>query len=305
MTPVTRELDTLMKERADLLASFLSIHFDAAEVGIRLAEGLGEPTTRVLPAGLDRLTESVRYSALQEGGKRFRPVLSMLTAEALGERPERVLPFAAAAECIHTYSLIHDDLPAMDDDDFRRGQPTNHKKFDEATAILAGDALLTEAFFLVADGFSAEPDLAVRAIMELSRAAGLYGMVGGQAIDMNSKSEAITLDELRRMHRLKTGALIRVSAVGAAILCKADEARLREVSDYADALGLAFQVADDLLDFDPVKPEPGSYPALLGPEKTRSYLAELTDGCLKSLSSWPSSADPLRAIATYNQTRTK
>lgn len=302
---MTLELNGLMKERADLLVRFLGIHFDAAEVALRTSEGLGEGSGRILPAGLDQLVESIRYSTLQEGGKRFRPVLAMLTAEALGGRPERVLPFAAAVECIHTYSLIHDDLPAMDNDDFRRGMPTNHKKFNEATAILAGDALLTEAFLLVADGFSAEPDLAVRAVTELSKAAGLYGMVGGQAIDMNSKSEAITLDELKRMHRLKTGALIRVSAVGAAILCRAEDARLREISEYADDLGLAFQVADDILDFDPAKPEPGSYPALLGLEQTKTYLGELTDRCLQSLSTWPSSADPLRAIATYNQTRTK
>lgn len=298
-------LNELMKERAELLARFLSIHFDPMDVALRLGEGLGQPGESYLPSGLDSLVESVRYSALQDGGKRFRPVLAMLTAEALGGRPERVLPFAAAVECIHTYSLVHDDLPAMDNDDFRRGQPTNHKKFGEATAILAGDALLTEAFLLVADGFSEEPQLAVRAIAELSKAAGLYGMVGGQAIDMNSKSEAVTLDELKTMHRLKTGALIRVSAVGAAILCGAEAPRLAEISEYADNLGLAFQVADDILDHDPAKPEPGSYPNLLGLEKTRSYLGELTDACLKSLSSWPSSAEPLRAIAQYNQTRTK
>lgn len=299
------QLDSLMKERSELLASFLDNYFESKAVGENLGLTLGEPSFAKLPAGLDRLLQSVRYSTLQEGGKRFRPVLAMLTAEALGAPGARVLPFAAAVECIHTYSLIHDDLPAMDNDDFRRGQPTNHRKFDEATAILAGDALLTEAFLLISQNFEAESDLAIRAVTELSKAAGLIGMVGGQAVDMNAKAEAITLDELKTMHRLKTGALIRVSAVGAAILCRATAQTVGQISNYADQLGLAFQVADDLLDFDPAKPEPGSYPALLGPEKTRAFLAQLTDSCLQSLSSWPASADPLREIATYNQTRTK
>jgi len=259
----------------------------------------------VLPAGLAELLNSVRYSTLQEGGKRFRPALAMLTAEALGSRGERVLPFAAAVECVHTYSLIHDDLPAMDNDDFRRGQPTNHKKFGEAMAILAGDALLTEAFLLIAEGFGDEPDIAVRAITELSKASGLCGMVGGQAIDMKSKAESSTLGELRAMHQLKTGALIRVSAVGAALLSRASENQLSEIEAYADHLGLAFQVADDLLDFDPARPEAGSYPTLLGPEKARGHLDELTEICLNSLREWPTEAEPLRWIALYNQRRLK
>lgn len=260
-------------------------------------------TDRPMPPGWDRLVQSVRYSLLQEGGKRFRPVLAMLTAEALGQPVARVLPFAAAVECVHTYSLIHDDLPAMDNDDFRRGQPTNHKKYDEATAILAGDALLTEAFQIVADAYEKEPALAVRAIRELAHASGLNGMVGGQAIDMASKRESIQLDQLRKMHSLKTGALIRVAAVGAAVICGANPKQLEEIKKYSENLGLAFQVADDLLDFDQAKPEPGSYPALLGPEKTREFLEELTQGCLVSLVSWPASAEPLRDIAVYNQRR--
>ncbi len=277
-----------MQSRAEKLVDYLDRHFQEKSQ---------------MPVGHDRLTRSVRYSLLQEGGKRFRPVLAMLTAEALGQSIERVLPFAAAIECVHTYSLIHDDLPAMDDDDFRRGQPTNHKKFDEATAILAGDALLTEAFQLVADAYANEPSLALRAIQELAHASGLRGMVGGQAIDMASKKESIRLDDLRQMHNLKTGALIRVSAVGAAILSGAKPNELSDITRYSENLGLAFQVADDLLDFDLAKPEPGSYPALLGPEKTREFLEELTRGCLASLESWSDSAEPLREIAIYNERR--
>jgi geranylgeranyl diphosphate synthase, type II len=281
-------LQAAMKEHAALLVRFLGFHF----------ESKGE-----LSAGHQNLLESVRYSLLQEGGKRFRPVLAMLTAEALGQRPERVLPFGAAIECIHTYSLIHDDLPAMDNDDMRRGQPTNHKKFDEATAILAGDALLTEAFQIIADNYSAEPSLALRAIAETAKAAGLYGMVGGQGIDMKSKTDEISLKELREMHNLKTGALIRVSAVGAAILCQANANQQKDLTTFAENLGLAFQVADDILDYDPAKPEPGSYPAILGLEKTRTFLDELTETCLASLKDWPLAAEPLRQITIYNRAR--
>ncbi len=281
-------LEQMSRARVSLLTTFLDRYF--------------EDRKEMLPHHR-RLQESLRYSLLQEGSKRFRPVLAMLTAEALGHASERVLPLAAAVECIHTYSLIHDDLPAMDDDDMRRGKPTNHKVYGEATAILAGDALLTEAFQIIADQCSWEPAIAIRLVSEVARAAGLHGMVGGQAIDMGSKKESITLDELRIMHRMKTGALIRVSGVGAAIYCRASEEKLAQISVFADNLGLAFQVSDDLLDYDPEKPEPGSYPALLGVEKTREFLNELTNTCLAALRDWPASADPLRAIARYNRDR--
>lgn len=280
----------LLRERtqthASTLVKFLDEHF----------EGGLTPSHR-------RLYESVRYSLLQEGGKRFRPVLAMLVAEALGAKAEAVLPFAAAVECVHTYSLIHDDLPAMDDDDMRRGQLTSHRKFDEATAILAGDALLTEAFRLIADHYASEPKTAVEAIQELAHASGLEGMVGGQAIDMASKKESITLDELRLMHKLKTGALIRSAARGAAKVAKANPAQTEQLTRYAEDLGLAFQVADDLLDFDQAQPEPGSYPALLGPERTREFLEELTQSCLDALEAFDEKAEPLRAMALYNQSR--
>jgi geranylgeranyl diphosphate synthase type II len=300
-------LDKLMKERATFVVDYIQSYFAEDAIATRLAERLGGgahgATAKALPPGLGELMASIRYSALQEGGKRFRPVLTMLAAEALGEKPELVLPFAAALECVHTYSLIHDDLPAMDNDDFRRGQPTNHKKFNEATAILAGDALLTEAFVMVSQAYRETPAQGLRAVAELATAAGLVGMVGGQAVDMAAKKEAIAINELRTMHRLKTGALIRVAAVAAATLCGASSSQRSDLEAYADSLGLAFQVADDILDFDPERPEPGSYPALLGIEKTRLHLDELTDSCLASLASWPATAEPLRAIAQYNRSR--
>lgn len=250
-----------------------------------------------------RLVEAIRYSLLQEGGKRFRPVLSLLVAEALGASPEQVLPLGAAVECIHTYSLIHDDLPAMDNDEFRRGQPTNHKQYDEATAILAGDALLTEAFEILASGFKSDPEIAVALVAEVAKAAGFNGMVGGQAIDMNSKKDSVSVNELRTMHQYKTGALIKVAVTGAAIACRANQKQQSELALYAENLGLAFQVADDLLDFDPQKPEPGSYPTLLGLDKAKVLLDELTQSCLNCLAHWPISAEPLREIAQYNFAR--
>lgn len=285
----TGQLEKLTQEHSSLLTRFLDMSF--------------APKFDEMLTGHLRLNDSVRYSLLQEGGKRFRPVLAMLVAQALGEKPERVLAFAGAVECVHTYSLIHDDLPAMDNDDFRRGQPTNHKKFDESTAILAGDALLTEAFQMIATNYAAEPAIGLQAVSELALASGLHGMVGGQAIDMGAKKESVNLEELRTMHRLKTGALIRVAARGSALICKADAEKLKQITTFAEDLGLAFQVADDLLDYDQARPEPGSYPALLGPDKTRDFLEDLTASCLASIETWGEGANPLREIAEYNQSR--
>jgi geranylgeranyl diphosphate synthase type II len=281
------QLEAVMREKAELVMRFLDAWFENREREL---------------AGLAGLREAARYSLLQEGGKRFRPVLAMLTAEALDVPAARILPFAAAVECVHTYSLIHDDLPAMDNDDFRRGQPTSHKKFGEATAILAGDALLTEAFEIIATSYSEEPALGLRAVSELARASGLSGMVGGQAVDMGAKKESITLQDLRTMHSLKTGALIRASAVGAALLSRASNQQVQQITNYSENLGLAFQVADDILDYDQAKPEPGSYPAILGPEKSREFLDQLTLTCVESIKHWPK-ADALIELAHYNQRR--
>lgn len=273
----------------------------AASVNVLLSEVFPEDVGRA--EGWQRLISAIRYSLLQEGAKRFRPTLAMLVADALGAERERVMPFAAAVECVHTYSLIHDDLPAMDNDDFRRGLPTNHKKFGEATAILAGDALLTDAFAIIGEAYSGMPDLALRAIVELSKAAGSQGMVGGQAIDMAAKKTALDIEDLRLLHLLKTGALIRAAAVGAAIVSEATEIQIEDLSDFSSSLGLAFQVADDLLDYSQERPESGSYCALLGPEKTREFLNELTDEALEAIIDWDDRADSLRALAEFNRDR--
>ncbi len=195
-----------------------------------------------------RLQSAMEYS-LCAGGKRLRPVLCLTTAKLCGVDGDTVLPFAAGIEMIHTYSLIHDDLPAMDDDDMRRGRPSNHKAFDEATAILAGDALLTDAFgFMVKTPLPAERVLA--ALAEMADAAGSMGMVGGQVLDMEQTGQAgnVSLEALQAMHQGKTGAMFRASCVCGALLAGASPAYVDALRTYGNALGRAFQIVDDLLD---------------------------------------------------------
>lgn len=194
-----------------------------------------------------RLTESMKYS-LTAGGKRLRPILLMAAADAVGGRGEDFLDSACALEMIHTYSLIHDDLPAMDDDDYRRGKPTNHRVYGAGLATLAGDALLTMAFEMLARQQGVPAETMLRVVREISEAAGANGMVGGQALDLASEGKRIDMDTLRRMHMAKTGALFRAAVRSGAILGGADEAQLSALTAYAEAFGLAFQITDDILD---------------------------------------------------------
>lgn len=194
-----------------------------------------------------RLAESMEYS-LTAGGKRLRPILLMAAADAAGGRGEDYLTSACAVEMIHTYSLIHDDLPAMDDDDYRRGKLTNHKVYGAGLATLAGDALLTMAFELLARQQGVPAETMLRVVREISEAVGANGMVGGQALDLASEGKRIDMDMLRRMHMAKTGALFRASVRSGAILGGADEAQLAALTEYAEAFGLAFQITDDILD---------------------------------------------------------
>jgi geranylgeranyl diphosphate synthase, type II len=311
-------LQSVFSGPARMTFDFLDSYFSQDTWLERTRVQLGERDMNSMPAGIGELVASMRYSLLQEGGKRFRPALAMYAASALGFPKAAVLPYAAAVECIHTYSLIHDDLPSMDDDQVRRGQPTNHIKFGEGTAVLAGDALLTEAFALIADQYSSRPDIISELIVTLARSAGASGMVGGQMIDLAAQGElpgysASLIQDLasdserfsfvRRLHRLKTGALIRASVHGAALICGASAAQVRDLVVSADLLGLAFQVADDILDFDPKSPEPGSFPGFLGLEKTKRLLQEITDSALGALRVWPAEADELRALIQHNQSR--
>jgi geranylgeranyl diphosphate synthase type II len=261
----------------------------------------------------DRLLEAMTYS-LMAGGKRFRSVLCVAAAEAVGGDLEDVLPAACALEMVHTYSLIHDDLPAMDDDDLRRGQATCHKAFDEATAILAGDALLTLAFQTLSSIATGRDQQAVkwlRVIQLISHAAGYCGMIQGQMLDIASEGSQLKLNELKSMHRLKTGALIEVSLRCGAELVDANSSQIQLLESYAQYIGLAFQVTDDILNVegDPAimgkavgtdkLRQKSTYPSLLGLEESKTFARKLIDNALQALGSFDQKAEPLRAIAQY------
>jgi len=264
-------------------------------------------------AELARLYQAMRYS-LFNGGKRVRPLLVYAACEALGGDPARADGAACAVELIHAYSLVHDDLPAMDDDDLRRGQPTTHIAFDEACAILAGDGLQSLAFEVLADarGNPQNVELRLQMIQHLARAAGPAGMVGGQAIDLGSVGHKLDQSALEIMHRHKTGALIEASVqLGALASERADEQALKSLHSYARAIGLAFQVQDDILDVesdtatlgktqgkDEANHKP-TYPALLGLDAAKAYALELRDQALHALRSFDSAAEPLRELARY------
>ncbi|GAA0848750.1 (2E,6E)-farnesyl diphosphate synthase [Marinobacter szutsaonensis] len=267
-------------------------------------------------AASDRLQDAMRYSVLG-GGKRIRPALCLAAARALGQDSNSAMAPACAVELIHAYSLIHDDLPAMDDDELRRGRPTTHIAFDEATAILAGDALQALAFGLLANGSGLDTESRLAMVQELARAAGHQGMVGGQAIDLESVGKTLTLTQLETMHRHKTGALIEASVrMGALSAEQVDSSELDALTTYARVLGLAFQVQDDLLDIegstDVIGKPQGSdiarskptYPALLGLDGARQHLAELLQTAKASLERFGPEADPLRAMADYVVART-
>jgi geranylgeranyl diphosphate synthase, type II len=262
---------------------------------------------------LERLYAAMRYS-LFNGGKRVRPLLVYAACEALGGTPERANAAACAVELIHAYSLVHDDLPAMDDDDLRRGQPTTHIAFDEACAILAGDGLQSLAFEVLADATHNphDADLRLAMLSALTRAAGPAGMVGGQAIDLGSVGQTLDQSALEIMHRHKTGALIEASVeLGALASGQADPHILKALNSYARAIGLAFQVQDDILDVesdtatlgktqgkDEAHDKP-TYPALLGLEAAKAYALELRDQALHALRPFDQAAEPLRELARY------
>ena len=195
----------------------------------------------------EQLCSSMKYS-LTAGGKRLRPILLMAAADVAGGRGEDFIQVACAIEMIHTYSLIHDDLPAMDNDDYRRGKLTNHKVYGEAMAILAGDALLTQAFEVMLRQPGVPADVLLKVVREMAIAAGPDGMVGGQAIDLESEGKHVPMETLKKLHMGKTGALFRAAIRSGAILAGADEKQLADLTAYADAFGLAFQITDDILD---------------------------------------------------------
>jgi geranylgeranyl diphosphate synthase type II len=260
-----------------------------------------------------RLLEAMRY-AVFSGGKRVRPILALMACEAAPAPPERALPFACALELIHTYSLVHDDLPAMDDDDLRRGRPTVHVVYGEALAILAGDALLTEAFRVASAGAAAagiEPAQALAIVATVAAAAGAAGMVGGQVADLEAEGTAPDLALVESIHRRKTAALIAAAVDAGAAAGAAAPPRRAALAAYGRALGLAFQVADDVLDADAPTLVTGkrvgrdadhgkvTYPAVLGLVGARRVARELLDRSLEALAPLGPAAEPLRALATF------
>ncbi len=268
------------------------------------------PSTKTPP---EALHESIRYS-LFAGGKRVRPILAIAAAEAVGPPPKAILPVASSLELIHTYSLIHDDLPSMDNDDYRRGKLTNHKVFGEAMAILAGDALLTYAFELCSRRDLMEPFDPVRQVQilqELAVGAGNAGMVGGQVLDIQAENKDIDLDTLKNIHTHKTGMLIRAAVRMGALVSGATPAQLGQLTQYAEDVGLAFQIADDVLNVTGTREELGknantdvqrgkkTYPSFYGVDGARKLADECVDRAISRLQSFDAKAEALREVARY------
>jgi geranylgeranyl diphosphate synthase, type II len=296
-SPTVTDLDRYLSARAEIVERALAF-------GVAESDG---PTSK--------LFEAMRYSLLA-GGKRLRPVLALAACEAVGGSVDAAMGFACAIEMIHTYSLIHDDLPCMDDDDLRRGRPTNHKVYGEAIATLAGDGLLTDAFGVAARSALSpnalvSPSVMLEVIAELAEAAGSVGMVGGQVMDLLGEGRAIELRELEHLHSKKTGALFVASVCGGARIGGADETQLNALCTYAKALGLAFQVVDDLLDVEESAEQLGkrtqkdetrgkaTYPSLLGVAHSRELARDLVAKAGDALAVFDHRAEPLRMLATF------
>ncbi|MCG6154333.1 polyprenyl synthetase family protein [Rubinisphaera margarita] len=270
-----------------------------------------------LPADCpDRLRESMRYSLLA-GGKRLRPVLTLLACRTCGTDPLQAMPAAIALEMVHTYSLIHDDLPAMDDDALRRGRPTNHVQFGEATAILAGDGLLTHAFYTITSGLG-DSRHAAACCRELAEAAGATGMVGGQQADLEAETAApgaLGFADLLEIHRRKTGCLIRCALRMGAIVADASERQFAALTKYGEAIGLAFQIADDVLDRTGTQEKMGkqvakddshsklTFPALLGLDESRARAEQLVADAIAALDIFENETTALRSLARYSIVR--
>lgn len=266
------------------------------------------PPKETYPA---KLYEAMHYSIFA-GGKRVRPVLCLAGAEACGGKREAALPVATAMEMIHVFSLIHDDLPAMDDDNMRRGVPTNHRVYGEATAILAGDALLAEAFVVLARlaDHGVEPKRVIEIMKDIAMATGAAGMVGGQQADLDAEGKQIDLDSLKRLHRLKTGCLISASVLNGAKTATSDIVKLTALENYGRAVGLAFQIADDILDIEggedlgkdigsDVENGKSTYPSVMGLADAKTELGRQLEEALNALKTFGPEATALREIARY------
>jgi geranylgeranyl diphosphate synthase type II len=297
--PVTREINTALDQSRSLVEEALHA---------------------LLPAGYvspQNVHQAIRWSVFA-GGKRFRPALLIASGQTFGASIDTLLNVACALEMIHTYSLIHDDLPSMDDDDLRRGRPTCHIKFGEATAILAGDALQALAFNTIAEDKHLQPEIKVQLISELSRAAGTpYGMVAGQALDIDAEARQVLDVEVEEIHRLKTAALIICAVRCGAIIAGANEKELEAITNYATNLGLLFQITDDLLDVTATEQELGktpgkdarsakaTYPALYGLEEARVAATKAHGDAVAALKTIDQPTDSLRQIADFTLNRSR
>ena len=256
------------------------------------------------------VVRAMTYS-LFAGGKRLRPILCIGGAEAVGKEGRTILPFACSLELIHTYSLIHDDLPVMDNDDLRRGKPTSHKVFGEAVALLAGDGLLTEAFRLMAGTSGVDPRALLKVIRLVGSAAGYQGMVGGQVVDIQSEGKPVDPSLVNFIHSHKTGALIHASVTSGAILGEGTEEQVNAISSYGEKIGLAFQIADDILDVEGDTKTMGkgvggdarkkkiTFPAAVGLQKAKEIQGRLVEEAVGALKTFDEKADPLRSLALY------
>ena len=265
---------------------------------------------RIAKKGISKVDDAMEYS-LMAGGKRIRPILLMAAAEACGKKGYSFLPVACGLEMIHTYSLIHDDLPCMDDDDYRRGRLTNHKVFGEAMAVLAGDGLLTLAFEVMLEQKNVPAEVLVETVREMAMCAGNFGMVGGQVLDLDAEGKQITAEEMRKMHAGKTGALFIAAVRGGAHLAGASDQELRCLTKFADLLGLAFQITDDILDVEGTEEQMGktlgkdseahksTFVSILGLEKARALANNLAERARESLQFFGEKANILNELLTF------
>ncbi len=291
----------------------LSRYLDTRSAEVNAALDRFLPKEKTKPATIHR---AMRYS-LFAGGKRMRPALTLAAAEACGGKIADALPLACAVECIHTYSLIHDDLPAMDNDDFRRGKPTNHKVFGEGIAVLAGDALLTQAFEIVAQARGWKRYSHQTLVLELTRASGSLQLIAGQVADLEGEGKKISAPELKYIHERKTSALLCCSARLGGMSANCTPAQLQALTDFGYHVGLAFQIIDDILDITQTsaqlgktagkdtKAQKATYPSIIGLEKSRVIARRLTDRAFGALKIFRGRAEALEALATYLLQRNK
>jgi geranylgeranyl diphosphate synthase type II len=297
------DIKKYLREKKEIVDSALEGYFPSRP---------DSPGEGVFPTSLQK---AIQYS-LFAGGKRIRPILSMASFEAVGGKGEGILPFACALEMIHTYSLIHDDLPALDNDDYRRGKPTCHKVFGEAIGILAGDALLTEAFRLMTnqplhESCLRDGELVLDVTHEVAQASGMLGMVGGQVLDIESEGKEVDFPTLQYIHTHKTGALILVSVRVGARLGGAREDGLKALTRYGERVGLAFQIADDILNVEgkavllgkktgsDLSRKKATYPSVVGLEESKKRAEELIELAVDAIRSFGPEAEPLRGIARF------